>query len=727
MNGLIFFILNVFFFVGLLLLSFSVDSKKASKTSNPLVNVILFNSAVFGMMALTLALCIWAPPQLAKLFGRLTFLLVGWFSISCCCYIIKFPEQKKNGFATFIRIVFYILAVYVVFHKNAFNNFVITRSGEFQIPSGLIFSGTMSRKFPITWFPAYMITYTTLIPLISVLMLLVRAENTDNPLRKQGMFIVVAGVFLSFVLFAFMNYASRYQTMMYSLIPLGFLPEILFFIKADSSKEIWDKKYFTRSLLTFLIRYALPSVLGGTLFAVLWKLNSVNTPLFALLFVAGLVLIIFVTSKISRFAGDRAFFRDSRYASAFEKEITSITFDEEPKEVVQKVEAAFKKHVDSKFIRILVDVGNGYLESIFDEDDSQKINISVDNEAFDVLLNLKKQIVFNSFIESDYTTVKVRPLLREILDKANADSFILLNEGRHILGIIFLGEKDSKNIYSDYDYEVFNALYSNFFVIGYYLKNIMNEAVVGTVNREIKMSSQIITSIQENMDRIENPKIDCGYRMVPAHNIGGEFVDLIRLTDTRHLFIIGALSGKGIAASMSMVIMKSITRTFLAETHDFKTLIEKVNLFIRNNLPKGTIFNGTFGLIDFSTDTMYYINCGSPAIFLYTRAYNNVIEIQGEGHILGFAKELGKMLHVKKVKLAAGDIAMICTDGLIETKSLRGEQFGKNRVQAALLENSRFAADKMAQFTYDSLTNFTSRALEDDITIIVFKYLGGSK
>lgn len=56
---------------------------------------------------------------------------------------------------------------------------------------------------------------------------------------------------------------------------------------------------------------------------------------------------------------------------------------------------------------------------------------------------------------------------------------------------------------------------------------------------------------------------------------------MIRLTDTRHIFIIGALSGKGIAASMNMVILKSIIRTFLAETTDFKLLVEKVNSFIR--------------------------------------------------------------------------------------------------------------------------------------------------
>jgi hypothetical protein len=730
MNGLLFYILNLFFAVGLLLLSFSADSKKNSqkKDINKLVNIILFNSAVYAMMALTLAMCLWGPNQMAKLVGKLSFMLIGWFSVSCCVFIVKFPDEKRNRFVTFMQWVLNLLALYVVFHKNAFNNFVITKEGDFQIPSGLIFSGLLSRKFPLTWYPTYVFTYTIALPLLAVLMLLVRAENTKSLLNRQRIMIVILGVFLSFSLFGFMNYATTYQTMIMSLITIGFLPQVMFFIKADSTNEIWDKKYFLRSSLTFLIRYVLPAVLGGSLFALLWKLNSVNTKLFYLLFVVGLLLIIFACTAISNFANKRAFFRDTRYAAAFEKDITSIEFEDDPADVVNRVEDAFVKHVDSGFIKVFIDVGNGYLEPVFEKDDEKnKVTIPIANEAFDLLLNLKKPIVFRELMKRDYTLERVRGEILSLLNETSSDSFIMLNEGRHIIGVIFLGAKDSGNIYNDYDMEVFTKLYSNFFVIGYYLKNIMNEAVVGTVNREIKMSSQIITSIQENMDHIENPKIDCGYRMVPAHNIGGEFVDLIRLTDTRHLFIIGALSGKGIAASMSMVIMKSITRTFLAETHDFKSLVEKVNLFIRNNLPKGTIFSGTFGLLDFATDTMYYIHCGSPSIFLYTRAYNNVIEIQGEGHILGFSKDLEKYLHVKKVKLSAGDIAMICTDGLIESKSLRGEQFGKNRAQASLLENSRFPADKMAQFTYDSLVHFTSRALDDDITILVFKYLGGNK
>ena len=146
------------------------------------------------------------------------------------------------------------------------------------------------------------------------------------------------------------------------------------------------------------------------------------------------------------------------------------------------------------------------------------------------------------------------------------------------------------------------------------MRNISNKEIIGTVNRELRMSSQIITSIQDNIDILDNPKIDAGCIMVPAHNIGGEFVDMIRLTDSRHMFVIGDLSGKGIAASMSMVILKQIIRAYLADTHDFKQLVVKVNRFIRDNLQKGTIFSGMFAIMNFENDTLYYINCGIPAI-----------------------------------------------------------------------------------------------------------------
>jgi hypothetical protein len=121
---------------------------------------------------------------------------------------------------------------------------------------------------------------------------------------------------------------------------------------------------------------------------------------------------------------------------------------------------------------------------------------------------------------------------------------------------------------------------------------------------------------------------------------------------------------------------------------------------------------------------MYYINCGVPALMMYTQVYNNVIEIQGSGHILGFVKDISPYISVKTTKLNHGDIIMACTDGLIQSHSLRGEQFGKERVQQALLDNSTYPAQRMAQFTFEGLLKFMSKEMEDDVSILVIKYEG---
>ena len=164
-------------------------------------------------------------------------------------------------------------------------------------------------------------------------------------------------------------------------------------------------------------------------------------------------------------------------------------------------------------------------------------------------------------------------------------------------------------------------------------------------------------------------------------------------------------------------------RTFLAETKDFKQLVQKVNAFIRNNLPKGTFFAGVFGLIDFSENTLYYLNCGVPALLMYNQSYNNVIEIQGEGRVLGFVKNIEKLIKVKKVKLNPGDIVLACTDGLLNAKNIRGEKFGKDRIQQSIVENLFYPAEKMSQFLHDQLLDFTSKELEDDVSVVTIKYL----
>lgn len=708
----------------LIVFAFSFDNTNGSRFSNPLVNMVMFVSAIFFLLALVqFFTIISAPRQFVLLIAKLMYVLMAWVSTGLCKIAITYDSEKERHPALNVfQWIFNIAAFVVIFIvRGAFRDLIIEPDNYVKVYSGYAFSGGMAQLLPFTWFTLYCVVYIIVLPFLSSLVVLIRAENTKSKLTRQNLHTIALGFMSMWVMYALLQLGNRFQPMFSSLVVFSFVPAIIIFAVAFNTLEVWGKRLIARTIFRIFVIYILPAGIEGAIYLLARHLFQVGTTSYYLFVLVGTILVVVLWVFMGRHFMKTDKLRDSRYGEVFENSISKINYDGDSKAIIDILSTSFMKYVDSSSFTLAIDAGTGFLESIFTEEEN-KIMIPVDDPSFDVLLNQKHPIVFREYAQKDYSVASVREQLVQLLDSTKSDAFIVLNEGRHVIGIMFLGPKNSGNRYTPYDYEVFTKMYSNFFVNAYYMKNIMNESVVGTVNREIRMSSQIITSIQENMDYINNPKIDCGYRMVPAHNIGGEFIDLIRLNSTRHMFIIGSLNGKGIAASMSMVILKSVIRTDLAETSDFKVLVQKINYFIRNSLPKGTFFAGVLGMLDFATDTMYYINCGSPALFMYNHIYNNVIEIQGEGHVLGFKKDISNLIRVKKVKLSEGDIILACTDGLIEEKSLRGESYGKTRIQSQIMENSSFPADKMAQFTYDGLVNFTSRALESDVTVLVLKY-----
>jgi serine phosphatase RsbU (regulator of sigma subunit) len=67
-------------------------------------------------------------------------------------------------------------------------------------------------------------------------------------------------------------------------------------------------------------------------------------------------------------------------------------------------------------------------------------------------------------------------------------------------------------------------------------------------------------------------------------------------------------------------------------------------------------------------------------------------------------------------------VLFITTDGIIEAGSVRGERYGKERVQRSVSEYRDYNAETMVQRAYASLNDFVSGAIDDDVTLMALKY-----
>ena len=637
--------------------------------------------------------------------------------------IFEIGKPKKLLVTSILKYGLIIFSVFISFFK--FTTIDISFEHGIVIASEYLIPSPARDFFPLTWTALFTYLYRYIVPVTGLLFLAVLQEDKNaTQLEKYQTSVMAEGVLLMWVINLAIKFISAEAPAFSLLFIFSYLFMYVVFYMALSKITVPSGKAMFVTLFKSLVSYIVPAAVVGGLSMLLQPAGGAYTSGFITEFILYSIVAVLFSLWISNVLSTSSKLYTADYEASLEKDLASVDYkDSEMDQITAKMFEIMRRNVEASSMSVYILTGQNELDVAYSSN-KMDVKIPLNNPMFDTLLNINKSIVIRSQIEKEHNISSIQTELEDFFKHTKSDALFILNEGHNILGIITLGRKASGDHYKEYDYNVFVKLYSYFFVFGYYMRNISNKDVLSVVNREIKMSSQIITSIQENIDHVKTPKVDIGYLMVPAHNIGGEFIDMIRLTETRHLFVVGDLSGKGIAASMNMVILKSIIRSYLAEVHDFKQLVVKLNTFVRDSLPKGTIFAGLFALIDFETDTMYYINCGVPALMMYTQVYNNVIEIQGSGHILGFVKDLSPYISVKTTKLNHGDIIMACTDGLIQSHSLRGEQFGKERVQQAVLDNSTYPAQRMAQFTFDGLVKFMSKEMEDDVSILVIKYEG---
>ncbi|MBO7485708.1 MAG: SpoIIE family protein phosphatase [Spirochaetaceae bacterium] len=716
---MIFLIINLVLCIGLILFSVQIDTQTSiedtkGQKARPLVDMILWLVVTSIFFLIVFISMLFSNTQLISLCGRITLFTLVVFVASLLHFCLTFSDFPKNKFHTVLQVIICLCGAFFISRLDDF---------AFDMKNSIVITGNSEAFLGFTWLQTFVALFFILIPVLSFVILFFRSFGKKGRIYMQQIYLFIASAVVCCGLYYLLYIASKYVPMYSSLFILPLAVFLLLVSKIMQLSIIIDLSTIVKGTAQFSIKYVFSAVIIGLLFAILLPLKAVKPVVFWIAFVLGTSIVellqYFATEKIKKmnFASANA------YEDMLEAKLSKFDYNQEPETLISEFVSLMKEYTETTHVEIMLETESGIIKSVYTSEITASKDIPQDAPIISSLSSVTSSIIFRQQAKTLHEFSLFRDNLNALFEDLKSDALIVLREGRHMFGFISLGAKRRGNFFSDYDKRVFSNLYSYFFLFGFYMKNIANQSVVGTVDREIQFSSQVIRSIQENVDKINVPSVDVGYISQSARSLGGDFIDFIRLNDNRYMMIMGDVSGKGLNASMSMVILKSIIRTFLIETADFKELIEKVNHFIKYNLPRGTFFAGLFTLFDFTTNTMYYANCGLPVLFLYTESYNNVIEIQGDGKVLGFMKKISNIIKVKKIKLNPGDIVLACTDGLLDSESLRGEMYGKDRVQKLILDNKTFESGRLVKFLFDDMLQFTSKDLQDDVTAVAVRML----
>jgi sigma-B regulation protein RsbU (phosphoserine phosphatase) len=206
----------------------------------------------------------------------------------------------------------------------------------------------------------------------------------------------------------------------------------------------------------------------------------------------------------------------------------------------------------------------------------------------------------------------------------------------------------------------------------------------------------------------------------PARVVGGDYYDVIRLSDTKLGICIADVVGKGVSAALLMANVQATVRAYASEFATSSWLCSKVNGVLCNNLAADKFVTLFYGVLDAGLHTLQYTNAGHlPPIVMHA---SGVAEsLNGGGAVLGVFP--GWKYEDGIIRLSPGDRLLLFTDGITEAMSADGQEFGEAGMLSAARRGADLAPSDLKSHMLVQVNQFCDSQLHDDATLMVIAAL----
>jgi serine phosphatase RsbU (regulator of sigma subunit) len=233
--------------------------------------------------------------------------------------------------------------------------------------------------------------------------------------------------------------------------------------------------------------------------------------------------------------------------------------------------------------------------------------------------------------------------------------------------------------------------------------------------REVQVALLPTTSRQADHFEVAAHSIPCRY-------VGGDFYDLSTLPSGRAAFVLGDVSGKGIAAALLASMAQGVLQAQFSSGLSLTEAVTSLNRVVEQKSALDRFITLFCALLD-PEGNFEFINAGhNPPILM--RADGRIEHLATKSLVIGafdFAQ-----YRARRVKLEPGDVVVIFTDGVTEAVNAANEMFGDERLEELVRANAHLSAEEIKTCVLDEVLSFTRGLPQgDDITLIVLKIKPG--
>lgn len=217
----------------------------------------------------------------------------------------------------------------------------------------------------------------------------------------------------------------------------------------------------------------------------------------------------------------------------------------------------------------------------------------------------------------------------------------------------------------------------------------------------------------------DNCHVDYSASCRQMRALGGDCYDFACLGDGQIAMLVGDASGKGVAAALMMASVQASLRTAAQFTGtNLASLFRAANVHACASSLADRYATLFYGVLNRVALTLRYVNAG----------HNPPIVVHGDGS-LDWLETSGAPVGLfpdatwreEAIQLHPGDLVLAYTDGVIETSSPSGQEWGIDGLLQAAEARRMQSADELVRSILDSMDAFSGGVQTDDATVAVLR------
>jgi serine phosphatase RsbU (regulator of sigma subunit) len=201
----------------------------------------------------------------------------------------------------------------------------------------------------------------------------------------------------------------------------------------------------------------------------------------------------------------------------------------------------------------------------------------------------------------------------------------------------------------------------------------------------------------------------------PAGTLGGDCFDAFLFGPDVIGLSIADIAGKGLPAALLMSSLQAAVRAFALDASPPQAVCASVNRLLCGQMIAGRFATHVYMRLDALRGEIAYANAGHNPPLL-ARADGRIEALRSSGIVLGVFPDADYT--GRQVPLHSGDRLLLYTDGITEARNSAGEEYGEERLSAALTRNRHLGALELHAAVADDVSRFASSGFEDDATLL---------